>query len=272
MAAKSPDETIAGREPADQRARPAARDCRKLSAAEGERAVQPPDGRARRAPRTASPSSACATTSACRSTTASRASFPRNITAKMFSFKEYPFFQAPPEAKQVPKVNFSISRRRSAGVPLPWERLLWSGRPRARLLVARGDPVRAHRLPSGRHRARLVHRRGRAQRHLRHSAYRESRHRSAARHVGDPGGYAATAPPARWSWSAFVAARSSRRCWICSRASRSASRDRDSRSRGARVGTAGRPRAPARRARGFIVVPRGDLRSRHRPASERRRR
>ncbi len=35
-----------------------------------------------------------------------RGQFPSNITAKMFGFKEYPFFQAPPEAKQVPKVNF----------------------------------------------------------------------------------------------------------------------------------------------------------------------
>jgi len=32
--------------------------------------------------------------------------FPSNITAKLFGFKEYPFFAAPPEAKQVPKVNF----------------------------------------------------------------------------------------------------------------------------------------------------------------------
>jgi LemA protein len=32
--------------------------------------------------------------------------FPANLTAKMFGFKEYPFFQAPPEATQVPKVNF----------------------------------------------------------------------------------------------------------------------------------------------------------------------
>jgi LemA protein len=37
----------------------------------------------------------------------SRRRFPANITAKMFHFKEYPFFQAPPEAKQVPKVNFN---------------------------------------------------------------------------------------------------------------------------------------------------------------------
>jgi len=36
----------------------------------------------------------------------SRRQFPANLTAKMFSFKEYPFFQAPPDAKTVPKVNF----------------------------------------------------------------------------------------------------------------------------------------------------------------------
>jgi LemA protein len=36
-----------------------------------------------------------------------RRQFPANLTAKIFGFKEYPFFQAPPEAKQVPKVNFS---------------------------------------------------------------------------------------------------------------------------------------------------------------------
>src|SRR5438128_8340755 len=35
-----------------------------------------------------------------------RRQFPANVTAKLFSFKEYPFFQAPAEAKQVPKVNF----------------------------------------------------------------------------------------------------------------------------------------------------------------------
>jgi LemA protein len=33
--------------------------------------------------------------------------FPANVTAKMFGFKEHPFFQAPPEATQVPKVNFT---------------------------------------------------------------------------------------------------------------------------------------------------------------------
>jgi LemA protein len=35
-----------------------------------------------------------------------RRQFPANMTAKLFGFKEYPLFQAPPEAKQVPKVNF----------------------------------------------------------------------------------------------------------------------------------------------------------------------
>jgi LemA protein len=35
-----------------------------------------------------------------------RAQFPANLTAKMFGFKEHPFFEAPAEAKQVPKVNF----------------------------------------------------------------------------------------------------------------------------------------------------------------------
>jgi LemA protein len=37
----------------------------------------------------------------------SRRQFPANITAKVFSFKDYPFFEAPPKAKQAPKVNFS---------------------------------------------------------------------------------------------------------------------------------------------------------------------
>jgi LemA protein len=37
----------------------------------------------------------------------SRRQFPGNITAKVFGFKEYPLFEAPPEAKQVPKVNFT---------------------------------------------------------------------------------------------------------------------------------------------------------------------
>jgi LemA protein len=36
-----------------------------------------------------------------------RRQFPGNVTARLFGFKEYPFFEAPPEARQVPKVNFS---------------------------------------------------------------------------------------------------------------------------------------------------------------------
>src|SRR5262245_42583168 len=36
-----------------------------------------------------------------------RRQFPANVTAKVFGFKEYPFFQAPPEAKTLPKVSFS---------------------------------------------------------------------------------------------------------------------------------------------------------------------
>ena len=33
--------------------------------------------------------------------------FPANLTAKMFTFKDYPLFEAAPEAKDVPKVNFT---------------------------------------------------------------------------------------------------------------------------------------------------------------------
>ena len=36
-----------------------------------------------------------------------RRQFPGNITASLFHFKDYPFFEAPPEAQQVPKVNFT---------------------------------------------------------------------------------------------------------------------------------------------------------------------
>jgi LemA protein len=36
----------------------------------------------------------------------SRGQFPSNLTAKMFGFKEYPYFEVPPEARQVPKVDF----------------------------------------------------------------------------------------------------------------------------------------------------------------------
>ena len=36
-----------------------------------------------------------------------RRRFPANITANMFGFEEYPFFEAPEAAKAVPKVDFS---------------------------------------------------------------------------------------------------------------------------------------------------------------------
>jgi LemA protein len=36
----------------------------------------------------------------------SRRRFPANVTASMFGFKEYPLFNAPPEAERVPRVNF----------------------------------------------------------------------------------------------------------------------------------------------------------------------
>jgi LemA protein len=35
-----------------------------------------------------------------------RRRFPSNITAGMFGFKEYPYFEAPAEAKTLPKVDF----------------------------------------------------------------------------------------------------------------------------------------------------------------------
>jgi LemA protein len=35
-----------------------------------------------------------------------RRKFPSNVTAKMFGFKEYPYWEVPPEAKQAPKVDF----------------------------------------------------------------------------------------------------------------------------------------------------------------------
>src|SRR3954452_19370922 len=40
----------------------------------------------------------------------SRRQFPANLTAKMFSFKDYPFFEAPESAREVPKVNFGQSK------------------------------------------------------------------------------------------------------------------------------------------------------------------
>ena len=40
-----------------------------------------------------------------------RRQFPSNITAGIFGFKEYPLFNAPPAAEQVPKVNFGRGTR-----------------------------------------------------------------------------------------------------------------------------------------------------------------
>ena len=37
----------------------------------------------------------------------SRRQFPANLTARMFGFKEYPFFEAPAEAQKVPSVTFT---------------------------------------------------------------------------------------------------------------------------------------------------------------------
>jgi LemA protein len=36
-----------------------------------------------------------------------RRRFPSNVTAKVFGFKEYPYFHAPPEAQKAPKVDFA---------------------------------------------------------------------------------------------------------------------------------------------------------------------
>ena len=36
-----------------------------------------------------------------------RRKFPSNVTAKMFSFKEYPYWEVPAEARQAPKVDFA---------------------------------------------------------------------------------------------------------------------------------------------------------------------
>ena len=35
-----------------------------------------------------------------------RRSFPSNVTAKVFGFKEYKYYEVPPEARKVPKVDF----------------------------------------------------------------------------------------------------------------------------------------------------------------------
>jgi LemA protein len=40
-----------------------------------------------------------------------RRRFPSNVTAGIFGFKEYPYFEAPPEAQRVPKVDFGSGNR-----------------------------------------------------------------------------------------------------------------------------------------------------------------
>src|SRR5437016_6206771 len=47
----------------------------------------------------------------------SRRQFPANMTAKLFGFKEYPFFQVPEEAKTVPKVTFTKPSSWFSGQP-----------------------------------------------------------------------------------------------------------------------------------------------------------
>ena len=39
-----------------------------------------------------------------------RRKFPSNMTAKIFGFEEYPYFEVPPEARQVPKVDFGTPK------------------------------------------------------------------------------------------------------------------------------------------------------------------
>jgi LemA protein len=36
-----------------------------------------------------------------------RRKFPSNVTAKMFGFKEYPYYEAPPASQAAPKVDFN---------------------------------------------------------------------------------------------------------------------------------------------------------------------
>ena len=74
--------------------------------AEVEANVQAADGRARRAPRTGIATERMRYNERVQEYNTLRRRFPSNVTAKMFGFKEYPYFEAPPAAQQVPKVNF----------------------------------------------------------------------------------------------------------------------------------------------------------------------
>ena len=104
--ATTPDETIQAANEQSAALGSPARRRRELSAAAIERKLQPADGRAlghgepdrRRAH---------ALQRAGAGLQHSRdGSSPSNITASIFGFKEYPLFNAPPAAEQVPKVNF----------------------------------------------------------------------------------------------------------------------------------------------------------------------
>ena len=48
-----------------------------------------------------------------------RRQFPANVTAKVFGFQEHEFFEAPPEAKQVPRVNFGSPAQPGAAPAAP---------------------------------------------------------------------------------------------------------------------------------------------------------
>ena len=90
-----------GGEPADRGTRPAARGRGELSATganeQFNRLMDELSGTENR-----SPSSACATTTA-PGIQHARAGVPANVTAKVFGFKEYPYFEAPPAAQPRPR-------------------------------------------------------------------------------------------------------------------------------------------------------------------------
>jgi LemA protein len=92
-------------EPAERRTLAAARHRRAVSQPESERTIQSLSDELA-GTKTGLRSSACATTSACRSTTQAGGSFPGVITAKIFSFKDYPLFEAPPPPSRCRKWAF----------------------------------------------------------------------------------------------------------------------------------------------------------------------
>ncbi len=105
LAAKSPEDTIAA---ANQQTSALGRllaVVENYPQPEGERTVQSPDGRALRHRKPARRRTRTLQREGSEYNT-SRREFPGNLTAKLFGFKDYPFFEAPAEAKQVPKVNF----------------------------------------------------------------------------------------------------------------------------------------------------------------------